>query len=46
MNAAKRELDGLKKREEQLKGQRVQQQGEGSQVSGCSGKVLVRLVRQ
>ncbi|PNW77229.1 hypothetical protein CHLRE_10g427750v5 [Chlamydomonas reinhardtii] len=32
VNAAKRELDGLKKREEQLKGQRVQQQGEGSQV--------------
>ncbi|EFJ44765.1 Kif9 kinesin [Volvox carteri f. nagariensis] len=32
VNAAKRELDSLKTREEELKRQRVQQRGEGSQV--------------
>ncbi|GIL43450.1 hypothetical protein Vafri_920 [Volvox africanus] len=32
VNASKRELDSLKAREEELKRQRVQQQGEGSQV--------------
>ncbi|GIL72545.1 hypothetical protein Vretimale_4317 [Volvox reticuliferus] len=32
VNATKRELDSLKAREEELKRQRVQQQGEGSQV--------------
>lgn len=32
VNAAKRELDALKAREEELKRQRVQQKGEGSQV--------------
>ncbi len=34
VNAAKRELDALKSREEELKRQRVQQKGEGSQVGG------------